>query len=170
MCGGNGNPPGKPVKITLTVQASSLFALGGTSFTQTQVDNLCSLSDDNDGGNSSNVNTFESNVYLNKNVQWVGAVKDEKGVDKGFSIAIDSIVHEATPQSDPTAPSNDNFFASATINGGGGRSSNVNAVVKNNTSLINQLDVYTINFSVYDQQNNHFSFPIDPKLRAKSST
>jgi len=172
MSGGNNNPPanppGKPVKITLTVEASSLFALGGTTYTQAQVDALCTLSDDNNDGTSTDVRTYVSNVYLAHNVQWVGEVKFPDGVDKGYSIGIDSIVHEATPQSDPTAPSNQNFFTDITMPGGGGRSSNVNAVVNNEPSLINQLDVYTINFSVYDQQNNHFPFQIDPKLRANN--
>ena len=172
MSHGNNNPPsdppGKPVKITLTVEASSLFALGGTTYTQDQVDALCTLSDDNNDGTSTDVKTYVSNVYLNHNVQWVGKVKFPDGVDKGYSIAIDSIVHEASQISDPNAPSNQNFFADGTIEGGGGRSSNVNAVVNNNQSLIDQLDVYTINFSVYDQQNNNFPFPIDPKLRANS--
>lgn len=172
MSGGNNNPPtnppGKPVKITLTVEASSLFALGGTTYTQAQVDALCTLSDDNNDGTSTDVRTYVSNVYLAHNVQWVGEVKFPDGVDKGYSIGIDSIVHEATKVSDPNAPSNQNFFTGITMPGGGGRSSNVNAVVNNNPSLINQLDVYTINFSVYDQQNNSFSFPIDPKLQANN--
>jgi len=165
MCGGNNNPPpttGKPVVITLTVEASVLYA--AVDPTQSFVDSKCKLTDDN-GGNSSDVNTFQSNVYLNNNVRWVGALNSPQGVDKGYAIAIDSIVHEATPQSDPTAPSNENFFNSGTIPGGGGRSSNVNAVVNNNTQLVNQLDVYTINFSVYAQGNDHKPFHIDPKLQ-----
>ncbi|MCJ7465089.1 MAG: hypothetical protein MUO53_00150 [Maribacter sp.] len=164
MCNGNNPPPpsGKPVVITLTVEASSLYAAVDPN--QEFVDSKCSLLDDN-GGNSVDVKTFESNVYLNNNVRWVGATKFPLDVDKDYSIAIDSIRHEATPQSDPTAPTNENFFSSVIINGGGGRSSNVNAVVNNNSNLINQLDVYTINFSVYPKGNNPKPFHIDPKLR-----
>ena len=144
---------GKKVEITLNVQASSLYGMSNPS--QSDIDGKCSLSDDNSGSSpNGTLEDFLSNVYINQDVKWKGLT-----VDQGYSVAIDSIVYERQ--------SNDvNFFDTTTIGGTGGRSGNVTAKVKNDPSLANQIDNYTINFSVYDDGNSSKSFSIDPKLAA----
>ncbi|MNE12953.1 hypothetical protein D3C80_1057760 [compost metagenome] len=144
---------GKKVEITLNVQASSLYGMSNPS--QSDIDGKCSLSDDNSGSSpNGTLEDFLSNVYINQDVKWKGLT-----VDQGYSVAIDSIVYERQ--------SNDvNFFDTTTIGGTGGRSGNVTAKVKNDSSLANQIDQYTINFSVYDDGNSSKSFSIDPKLAA----
>ncbi|MNX73020.1 hypothetical protein D3C86_1043970 [compost metagenome] len=144
---------GKKVEITLNVQASSLYGMSNPS--QSDIDGKCSLSDDNSGSSpNGTLEDFLSNVYINQDVKWKGLT-----VDLGYSVAIDSIVYERQ--------SNDvNFFDTTTIGGTGGRSGNVTAKVKNDSSLVNQIDQYTINFSVYDGGNSSKSFSIDPKLAA----
>ncbi|MET0759583.1 MAG: hypothetical protein ABWZ56_04130 [Flavobacterium sp.] len=141
----------KPVVITLTVQAATLYGMNAPS--QSQVDGCCTLSDDNSGSSSNGTpEDFKSYVFINNNVKWVGVSSDS-----GYSVAIDSIVYESR--------SNDvNFFDNVTINGTGGRSGNASANVKNDPNLVNQLDIYTINFSVYNSGNLFKMFSIDPKL------
>ena len=141
----------KPVVITLTVQAATLYGMNHPS--QPQIDSCCRLSDDNSGrSQNGTLEDFKSYVFINNNVKWVGVSRDS-----GYSVAIDSIDYESK--------SNDvNFFDNATIYGSGGRSGNASANVKNDPNLINQLDIYNINFSVYDSGNLFKTFSIDPKL------
>lgn len=149
---------GKKVTITLNVNASALYAL--VNPTQSQIDNCCSLSDDNAGSSpNQKIEDFESTVYINNDVKWQGET-----VDSGYSVAITSIVYE------PNVNNDVDFFDSPTINGTGGRTGNVTAKVKNDPNLLNKLDVYTINFSVYASGNNSKPFHIDPKLSVKSTT
>ena len=147
---------GKKVTITLTVNASALWAL--TNPNQTQIDAECSLSDDNSGSSSSNIENFESEVYINNDVKWQGETNDS-----GYSVAITSIVYEAGVNNDV------NFFDNTTINGTGGRTGNVTAKVKNDSNLLNKLDVYTINFSIYNSGNSSKPFSIDPKLKISTT-
>lgn len=141
----------KPVVITLTVQAATLYGLNAPS--QSQVDNCCTLSDNNSGSSQNGtLEDFKSYVFINNNVRWVGVSEDS-----GYSVAIDSIVYKSKSN-------NVNFFDNATIYGSGGRSGNASANVKNDPNLVNQLDIYNINFSVYDSGNLFKSFNIDPKL------
>lgn len=145
---------GKPVVITLTVQANSLY--GMYQPTQSEVDSKCSITDDNSGSspNGGTIENFLSNVYINQNVKWLGITNDQ-----GFTVSIDSIVYELK--------SNDvNFFNSGTIYGSGGKSGNANANIKNNPELDKKLDIYTINFSIYNNTGLSKSFHIDPKLAA----
>ena len=141
----------KSVVITLTVKTASLYGMSAPS--QSQVNSCCTLSDDNLGSSSNGtLEDFKSKVFINNNVRWIGVSSDS-----GYSVAIDSLVYESK--------SNDvNFFENATINGTGGRSGNASANVKNDPNLVNELDIYTINFSVYNSGNLHKSFSIDPKL------
>ena len=167
-----GNPinnPG-PIKITLTVEAASLYGANlSPNVPSTTIDNACTLKDDNpnDPGSSptGKIEDFTSQVYIDNNVTWVGEVKDKNGVDKGYSVAIDSIVYE--PKDDDK-----NFFSDTTINGSGGRSGNVIAKVNKDNSLIGKLDIYRINFSIYPpgsgNSNARGPFPIDPKLQGNS--
>ncbi|MFV8337665.1 hypothetical protein ACNQGL_00180 [Flavobacterium sp. LB3P21] len=141
----------KPVVITLTVQAATLYGMNDPS--QPQIDSCCRLSDDNSGrSQNGTLEDFKSYVFINNNVKWVGVSRDS-----GYSVAIDSIDYESK--------SNDvNFFDNATIYGSGGRSGNASANVKNDPSLLGTLDIYNINFSVYDSGNSSKTFSIDPKL------
>lgn len=141
----------KPVVITLTVQTANLYGIDTPS--QTEVDSCCRLSDDNSGSSpNGTLEDFQSNVFINNNVKWLGV-----SADPGYSVAIDSIVYESK--------SNDvNFFDNATISGSGGRSGNASANVKNDPNLVNQLDIYTVNFSVYSSGTSYKAFSIDPKL------
>ncbi|WP_310377608.1 hypothetical protein [Flavobacterium sp.] len=141
----------KPVVITLNVQANRLYGIQNP--TQSDVDNCCSLNDDNNG-NSPNgtIESFTSIVYINNNVKWVGATNDS-----GYTVAITSIVYE--PDSTDV-----NFFDWQTLNGSGGRSGNVNANVRNDNNLLNQHDVYTIFFRVYSSGTDFKTYSIDPKL------
>ena len=141
----------KSVVITLTVKTASLYGMSAPS--QSQVNSCCTLSDDNLGSSSNGtLEDFKSKVFINNNVRWIGVSSDS-----GYSVAIDSLVYESK--------SNDvNFFENATINGTDGRSGNASANVKNDPNLVNELDIYTINFSVYNFGNLYKSFSIDPKL------
>jgi hypothetical protein len=141
----------KPVVITLTVQTANLYGMNTPS--QNQVDSCCTLSDDNSGSSpNGTLEDFKSYVFINNNVRWVGVSRDS-----GYSVAIDSIDYESK--------SNDvNFFDRPTIYGSGGRSGNASANVKNDPNLVNHLDIYNINFSVYNSGNLFKTFSIDPKL------
>lgn len=141
----------KPVVITLTVQAADLYAMN--SPLQAQIDGCCTLSDDNSGSSANGtLEDFQSSVFLNNNVRWNGVSSDQ-----GYSVAIDSIVYEIKPD-------DANFFESGTITGSGGRTGNASAKVKDDTDLKNKIDVYTINFSVFDSGTSFKAFHIDPKL------
>ena len=141
----------KPVTITLRVQANYLFGL--TYPTKAQINEICVLSDDNNG-NSPNgtLPDFTSIVYINNNVKWVGVTGDN-----GYTIAITSIVFDSED-------GDTNFFTTKIIQGSSGRSGNVNANVKNDNRLAGLEDIYLINFSIYDSPSNFKSFSIDPKL------
>jgi len=137
---------GKKVNITLTVQASGLY--GMSSPTQAQVDSQCSISDDNSGSSpNGTLEDFQSNVYNENDVKWIGSSNDS-----GFAVAITSIVSKSG-----------SIFDTTTLNGSGGRSGNVEGKVKKNAPN-KQIDTYTINFSVFDSGNVSKPFSIDPKL------
>lgn len=141
----------KPVVITLTVQTAILYGINAPS--QPQVDDNCALADDNSGSSpNGTLEDFESNVFIDSNVRWVGVAKDS-----GYSVAIDSIVYKSKSNSV-------NFFDNTTVHGTGGRSGNVSAKTKNDPNLNHRLDIYTINFSIYSSGNSSKSFSIDPKL------
>jgi len=141
----------KPVVISLNVQANSLFNLENPS--QEQIDSLCSFSDDNNG-NSPNgtVEDFTTTVYINNNVKWIGVSQNQ-----GFKVAIDSINYKPNGN-------NVNCFDTPILQGSGGISGNVNANVKNDSSLQNRYNDYLIEFTVYESPHNFKSFSIDPKL------
>ncbi|WP_124019256.1 hypothetical protein [Flavobacterium sp. A45] len=152
---------GGKVKITLEVKAKKLYEYLNTIVPPNKpepstVDSCCKLRDNNYGKTkNSKVADFVSQVYLHKNVKWVG-----KSNDKEYSIAIDSIVYHSKSKD-----TNDvNFFNDKTIFGSGGENSIVEARVKEDLRLINKEDIYTINCSVYKDASNKKSFHIDPKL------
>lgn len=154
----------KKVKITLTVNASVLYGLP-SPVTQSQIESNCTLSDDNNGRIPANgkIEDFTSTVYINQDVEWDGDVTDKNGTNKGYNVSIESIVYDATKNSQS---SDENFFSSGTLTGTGGRSGKVSSKVKNKETLEGKHEYYTINFKIYPKgTTDPKSFPIDPKLR-----
>lgn len=143
---------GKPVKITLTVNAAVLYAMN-SPVSQTDIDNQCQLADDNNGNSPNNggIQNFQSNVYDSNFVTWVGETADQ-----GYSISIDQIFNGSQ------------FFSTNPVFGNGGRSGNVRATVNSNITP-GALDTYKIYFSIYPPQNGTAKpYGIDPKLQGNS--
>nr|WP_315150767.1 hypothetical protein [uncultured Flavobacterium sp.] len=146
----------KNVQIVLTVDAASLYQISNPS--QEIINDLATLSDDNDGfTENGKVQDFLSNVYLGKNVEWVGA-----STDPAYSIAIDRIVYDFD-LNDP----NDKCFLEddVTIPGSGGCHSKVTATIKDQLEMAKTKNIYKIEFSVY-YNNSSKSYLIDPKMIA----
>lgn len=142
----------KPVTITMTIQASSLFEMSNP--TQAQVDSCCSLSDNNKGTSpDGTLENFTSFVFLNEFLSCFGISKDSN-----YTISIDSIVYK--PKSNSV-----NFFDSATIKGSGGSSGNVMAKVRDDKYLIGKTYLYNVHFSIHSTNSSSKSFSIDPKLQ-----
>lgn len=147
---------GKPVFITLTVQANALYAIDYP--TGPQVDNCSTLSDDNNGSSGNGViDNFQSNVYANNTVTWSGVTADPNGVDRGYNIAITQISN------------NSSFFPGNPLTGTPGRSGNVSATANGN--IAGQNDTYTIYFTIYPPGNGtpkSAGLTIDPKLQGNN--
>lgn len=144
----------KNVQIVLTVDAQRLYQISNP--TQEQINDYANLSDDNDGfTDNGKVQDFLSNVYLGKNVEWVGA-----STDSAYSIAIDRIVYDFD-LNDP----NDKCFLEddVTISGSGGCHSKVIATIKDQVEMAKTLNIYKIEFSVH-YDNVSKSYLVDPKL------
>jgi len=144
----------KNVQIVLTVDAHSLYQISNPS--QEEINDFATLSDDNDGfSENGRVQDFLSNVYLGRNIEWVGA-----STDPAYSIAIDRIVYDFD-LNDP----NDKCFLEddVTIAGSGGCHSKVIATVKDQLDMAKTLNIYKIEFSVYFN-NASKSYLVDPKL------
>jgi hypothetical protein len=144
----------KNVQIVLTVDAQRLYQISNP--TQDQINDYANLSDDNDGfTENGKVQDFLSNVYLGKNIEWIGA-----STDPAYSIAIDRIVYDFD-LNDP----NDKCFLEddITIAGSGGNKGKVIATVKDQLDMAKTLNVYKIEFSIY-YNNKSKSYLVDPKL------
>lgn len=147
---------GKNVQIVLSVQAAALYNMMNPS--QDEIHDQCFLDDDNDGiAENGKVQDFLSNVYLGKNVEWIGST-----TDKGYSVGIDRIVYDFD-LNDP----NDKCFLEddVTIAGSGGCNSKVVATIKDQTEMAKTLNIYKIEFSVH-YNNVAKSYLVDPKLQA----
>lgn len=144
----------KNVQIVLTVDAQRLYQISNP--TQEQINDYANLSDDNDGftGNGK-VQDFLSNVYLGKNIEWIGASTNPE-----YSVAIDRIVYDFD-LNDP----NDKCFLEddITIAGSGGSNGKVTATVKDQLNMAKTLNIYKIEFSVF-YNNKSKSYLVDPKL------
>jgi len=156
MCGGNNNPTppiGRPITITLTVNASALYNADPQPTTQTELDTYCSLSDDNTvlrGGRippNGTLNDYTTQVYSANTVSWVGV----NNGDAGYRVLIDSISNNPT------------FFASDPP----GNSGRVTAALKDGINGL--IDTYTIGFTIdapgSQELNPPKSYPLDPKLQ-----
>lgn len=153
---------GGKVKITLEVKAKELHKYLKSIVPPIQpdhsiVDGYCMLYDNNKGKSAKkNIVDFVSNVYLNKNVKWVG-----RSTDEGYTIAIDNIMyhHEIID------PNDVEFFNDANLKGSEGPNSYVEARVKEDLRLINKEDIYRMYCSVYENGKHREKFHIDPKLQ-----
>lgn len=146
----------KNVQIVLTVDAHSLYQIPNPS--QDDINDFANLSDDNDGcTDNGRVQDFLSNVYLGKNVEWIGASDHPD-----YSVGIDRIVYDFD-LNDP----NDKCFLEddITIAGSGGSNSKVIATMKDQIEMAKTLNVYKIEFSLY-YNNSRKSYLVDPKLIA----
>ena len=144
--GGNSS---KPVKITLTVNAESLYNANPQPTSQLALDAYCAISDDNLGqippGGPNNINEFLSEVYNGNTVTWDG----KSGDAAGYRVLIDSISN------------NTNFFASDPP----GQDGKVTATLRSDVAP-GTLDTYTINFSIDPPGNGTpKSYSLDPRLK-----
>jgi hypothetical protein len=148
----------KNVQIVLTVDANSLYQMFNPS--QEEIDTFATLSDDNDGYTANGkVQDFLSNVYLGRNVEWIGSTTDD-----GYSVAIDRIVYDFD-LNDP----NDKCMLEddITIAGTGGCHSKVVATIKDQQEMAKTLNIYKIEFSIH-YNNVAKSYLIDPKLQGNT--
>lgn len=145
------------VTITLIVEAENLYKM--TNPTPDDINAKCRLKDNKKQSSpGSPLGSFETDVYLDKEVVWEGKTNDPNGVDKNYTVDIDNIVY------DPI--NNDkNFFNRSIVCGKNGV---VSVKVKDNPNLVNQIDVYTINFSIIypkGSQGVPKYYQIDPRLK-----
>ncbi len=154
---------GRPVIITLTVSASSLYAI--VDATTAQIDANCSIFDDTPGRPpyTGTNEAFTSQVNIGNTVKWQGQTKFPNGADRGYAVSIVSVEYEA----DPNDPNDVSFFpsplAGTPLNG---RTSDASTTITNNSALVGKHDVYKINFRVYATGQNNKPYSIDPKLQA----
>lgn len=152
---------GKKVKISLVVEASALYEINNPS--KEDIDELTFLSDDNKGKSTTGKNEdFQSIVYIDSDVKWIGGTVFPKTADEDFKISIDSIVYEHKD--------NDrDFFNKSTIDANGDNKTTVTAKTKKDKSLEGLEDVYKINFSIHPTKKGIGAakgpYPIDPKLK-----
>lgn len=151
---------GNKIKITLTVaNASGLYALA-QPVPQTVLESFCELSDDNNGSspNGGGIEQFESTASIDKDVTWQGVTSSQ-----GYTIAIDTIVYE------PNVNNDVDFFDTAQLppppRGPVSRNEDVTAKVKNDESLKGRIDVYKINFRIYQSSRHWKAYSIDPRLK-----
>jgi len=141
---------GKPVNITLSVQAQDLYNAYPQPANQTQLDTYCALSDNNNGGigQGGTLNDFTSQVYHNQLVTWL--IRNGQGGP--YQVKIMSITNSSTPP----------FFSPNTISGGVNGAASVNG-----TPIVTSgEDTYNIHFRVTktSQPSGHKDYPLDPKL------
>ena len=144
---------GQPVTITLYVSAEDLYNVvpQPSLDQQDELDAYCILGDNNDisrgkpepGGN---LNTFTSQIYYNKQVNWFG----DNILDNGYQVNIDSITNAGS------------LFPSETLNGNGGR-------VVGTPNKTSGGDTYTLNFSIVapgqgPPEDRTKKYHLDPKL------
>ena len=139
----------KDVVITLNVECATLT--GFSCPTQAQIDETCTMSDNNEGSTPSGPEQFESAVYKDKNVTWKG-----NSYDQGYTVAITGIIYEGGTQM---------FKNSPPFSGNGTNSSEISQKLQNNSGFEGDSETYTINFSVSTPYKTWGPFSIDPKLR-----
>ena len=153
---------GGKIKVTLEVTEAKelhdylISKIPPQPIDQNYINSCCVLYDNNKGkSDSKSIDDFVSEVYLHKNVKWIG-----RSIDENYTIAIDKIVSEPLIV-DPNAP---NFFFNSIIKGTKGPKSYVKARVEENLQLINKEDTYTMFCSIYEKGGQRQKFRIDPKI------
>lgn len=152
---------GNKIKITLTVEnASQLYNLNPQPPSPSStVNGYCKLSDDNFGSspNGGGIEQFESIASIDKDVTWQGETSSQ-----GYTVAIDTIVYE-------NKDNDVNFFDTAQVppppRGPVSRNENVTAKIKNDDNLKGKIDIYTINFRIYQSPTQWKAYSIDPRLK-----
>lgn len=146
----------KHVVITLTVAAHKLYCLGIPK--RKAVNMYCSLSDNNNGSQGDkSIHNFQSDVYSNYTVRWVGAVNDPNGEDRGYNIAITGIHNKSKK-----------IFPNLKLKGTRGKYGTVCETAKQDIG--NKKDTYTIMFSIYPPSiyRRKIEVSIDPKLQGNN--
>lgn len=146
----------KHVVITLNVAADKLYKLKKPK--RSDINSYCSLSDNNKGtqGDKS-IHYFQSDVYANYTVRWVGVVNDPNGEDRGYNIAITGIKNKSKK-----------IFPNLKLKGTRGKYGTV--CETSNPGIGNKKDTYTITFRIYPPiiSRRKIEFSIDPKLQGNN--
>jgi hypothetical protein len=145
------------VVITLTVAAHKLYNIQKPK--QRDIDRFCQLSDNNKGSKGDGtIHDFQSDVYANYTVRWVGATHDPNGKDRGYSVAISKIKNKTNT-----------IFGKVQLKGEGKKHASVCDTVKN--KIGRKKDRYTIYFKIYKPGAHALHsdrFSIDPKLQGNN--
>lgn len=144
------------VVITLTVAADQLYKTRNPK--RRDLDSCCSLSDNNNGSQGNRtIHYFQSDVYANYTVRWVGVVKDPNGQDQGYTIAITGIRNKSKK-----------IFANLKLKGTRGKFGTVCETAKHDIG--NKKDTYTITFKIYPPNTRSIKkeLRIDPKLQGNN--
>lgn len=139
----------KDVVITLNVKTATLTGIDCP--TQVQLDNNCTLSDNNHGSTPNKPEQFQSTVYKDKKVKWKGHSEDS-----GFEVAITGIVYEGGTQMFKNPPP---------FSGDGTNTSTIEQKLANNKGYEGKTEVYAIYFSVSTNLRTWGPYKIDPKLK-----
>ena len=143
----------KDVVITLNVECATLA--GYTCPSQQQIDDTCTLSDNNDGSTNGGPEQFESTVFKDKNVEWKG-----HSYDAGYTVAITGITYEGGTQMFKNPPP---------CGGDGTNSSEISEKLENNSGFQGDSETYSINFSFSNEYKTWGPYTIDPKLKMSTT-
>ncbi len=142
---------GKAVKITLTVEAYSLFKNGKPN--DIMNGGVLTLSDTNNGcAPGGRIENFQSDVYIGQEVIWDATCKYPKDDDHEYLVKIERISRKL-----------DFFEEGFTATDGIARKR-----LSSNARLDGQIYEYAINFSVRDPKGECKYFEIDPKMKANT--
>lgn len=140
----------KDVVITLHVDANKITQISNPS--QHDIDNNCEFSDNNHGRipNGSNPKDFESVVFKNKKVKWMGQS------DHGFDIAITEIDFKSGTQL---------FKHQPPFRGNNSSKSTIEEQLQNKDENAGKEEVYSIYFKISKDREEWGPYYIDPKLK-----
>ncbi|MGB5369818.1 MAG: hypothetical protein WBN18_05265 [Flavobacteriaceae bacterium] len=142
---------GTAVKITLTVEAYSLFTNENPNVTMNG--GILTLSDTNNGcAPGGRIENFQSDVYIGQEVIWDATCKYPKDDDHEYLVKIERISRKL------------DFFEE----GFTAKDGIVRKRLSSNARLVGQIYEYAINFSVRDPKGECKYFEIDPKMKANT--
>ncbi len=143
--------------ITLKVKASSLYTMPPIPI---YVNPNTALIDDDGYANDyrDNNRDYTTGVYLGYNVTWNIELADPNGVDKGYSVILESISQER-------GLGNANFFGTPEIKSKDGGRTIVGTIV-NLPPILDMEDFYDIYFGISNNGGRSYDyFPLDPRLK-----